>query len=251
MPRDRSAINTIKGYYYQFDYYILKLLEQLNDIDTVCIEGIEDVDIFSDDETTAIQCKYYAGTEYNHSLLVKPICFMLDDYKERRSSGKPIRYKIYGYHKSGQDKLCRDYDLSFAQKHFFTFEEKGKECKYHIKLGLVDADLNDFLSNLTIDINAPSFEEQEQKILEIVRIFFSCSKFEAEYYYYNAALGVIRNLAIESNIANRTINKRDFISRINRKDILFNTWFIAKKGAKKYYKELKKTILLIIQYISL
>ena len=45
MSKCRAAIDTITGYYYQFDYFILKLLEQQNDSDAVCIEGIEDVDL--------------------------------------------------------------------------------------------------------------------------------------------------------------------------------------------------------------
>lgn len=58
MPNDRTAIDTITGYYYQFDYYILQLLNCSGN-DEVCIEAIEDVDIRIADETTAVQCKYY------------------------------------------------------------------------------------------------------------------------------------------------------------------------------------------------
>lgn len=42
--RSREAISTIKGYYYQFDYFILQLLQLRDDDDSVRIEGIEDVD---------------------------------------------------------------------------------------------------------------------------------------------------------------------------------------------------------------
>ena len=62
MAKERSAIATIKGYYYQFDYFILQLLKCNNETDSICIEGIEDVDLKTVDESTAIQCKYYAGT---------------------------------------------------------------------------------------------------------------------------------------------------------------------------------------------
>ena len=40
MSRGRDAIDTITGYYYQFDYYILQLLNLSKDTDTVTIEGI-------------------------------------------------------------------------------------------------------------------------------------------------------------------------------------------------------------------
>lgn len=42
---DRSAIDTIKGYFYQFDYTILSLLKLSQDTDAITIEGIEDIDI--------------------------------------------------------------------------------------------------------------------------------------------------------------------------------------------------------------
>ena len=41
----RAADATIKGYYYQFDTSILKLLDLSTNSDTVTIEGIEDIDI--------------------------------------------------------------------------------------------------------------------------------------------------------------------------------------------------------------
>jgi len=75
---DRSANETIKGYFYQFDYSILKLLE-LNELeDEIVIECIEDVDISSENNYIAIQCKYYEGTEYNHSVIAPNRFFLLE-----------------------------------------------------------------------------------------------------------------------------------------------------------------------------
>ena len=96
MAKERSAIATIKGYYYQFDYFILQLLKCNNETDSICIEGIEDVDLKTVDESTAIQCKYYAGTEYNHSVIAQPLRYMLDHYLSKANNG--IKYKIYGYY---------------------------------------------------------------------------------------------------------------------------------------------------------
>ena len=93
---DRTAIDTIKGYFYQFDYAIIKLLELSIETDTIIVEGIEDVDINTATEETAIQCKYYANTEYNHSVIAKPIRLMLDHYKEViNGTKKRINYKLY------------------------------------------------------------------------------------------------------------------------------------------------------------
>lgn len=45
--KDRSAVSTIKGYFYQFDYTILQLLRLENMSDKVMVEGIEDIDVMS------------------------------------------------------------------------------------------------------------------------------------------------------------------------------------------------------------
>ena len=54
MAISRDAVATIKGYYYQFDYFILQLINLVNEIDNVTIEGIEDVDIFDEKEMIAV-----------------------------------------------------------------------------------------------------------------------------------------------------------------------------------------------------
>ena len=90
MSKGRDAIDTIIGYYYQFDYYILQLLNLSKDTDTVTIEGIEDVDISEDGILKAIQCKYYAKTEYNHSKIASPIRLMLKDYALRKRDGRKL-----------------------------------------------------------------------------------------------------------------------------------------------------------------
>ncbi|MBB6239223.1 hypothetical protein HDC90_003875 [Pedobacter sp. AK013] len=56
---DRTAIDTIKGYFYQFDYAISKLLELDLDTDTIIVEGIEDVDVSTATDELAIQCVYF------------------------------------------------------------------------------------------------------------------------------------------------------------------------------------------------
>lgn len=43
--KDRNAVSTLKGYFYQFDFSILQLLNLENMADKVTIEGIEDIDI--------------------------------------------------------------------------------------------------------------------------------------------------------------------------------------------------------------
>lgn len=239
--RERSAVNTIRGYFYQFDYSIIKILELGNDTDTIMVEGIEDIDISSASEETAIQCKYYEHTEYNHSVIAPAVRLMFAHYKTV-VDGKavPISYKIYGHYKSGQAKLVLPIDVDFLKTNFLSFTEKKVPHKLHQELGLTDNDMKDFLEKLTIDINAQSLDSQESQLIGLLIKQFSCSKFDAEVLYYCNALAKIRSIAIEQKNDKRRITKFEFVKAIDVKQILFNNWFVAFKGKKKWLSELKK-----------
>ncbi|MDO9354108.1 MAG: hypothetical protein Q7T55_10455, partial [Solirubrobacteraceae bacterium] len=93
---------------------------------------------------------------------------------------------------------------------------------------------------LNIDINAKEFEQQYIEIIQLLRTEFKCSEFAAEHFYYNSSLRVIRELSKDSNIANRNISKDEFLKRINNSEILFNEWFLEKKGKKLHFSNLRK-----------
>lgn len=237
---NRSATDTIKGYFYQFDYSIEKLLSLLDDNDEITVEGVEDVDVETSTESTAIQCKYYAKTVYNHSVIAKPIRLMLSHYKSLKSDRKKqIKYHLYGYYKSGHEKLSLPIDILFLKQKFLTYTEKKVEKKHHQELGLTDQDLGEFLNLLSINIKAKEYSEQFESIVKLLKNFFSCDRFEAEFFFYNNALNEIRKIAIKNNESERRIKKKDFIRRINHKKILFNKWFLELKGRTDYFRTLK------------
>jgi hypothetical protein len=237
---DRTAIDTIKGYFYQFDYSIIKLLELPNDTDTIIVEGIEDVDINTATEETAIQCKYYAQTKYNHSVIAKPIRLMLDHYKKvKDGTQQRINYKLYGHFKSDQHKLSHPIDLIFLKEHFLTHTENKVKNYHYTKLSLNDTDLDDFLSLLTIDILASDYQSQLSNIFKLLKQQFGCTEFEAQCFYYNNALKVIKDIAVEGDMNKRKIIKSEFLKKINFKRVLFNEWYIQIKGEKSYYRNLR------------
>ncbi|MBU1297500.1 MAG: DUF4297 domain-containing protein [Gammaproteobacteria bacterium] len=240
--KDRSAVDTIRGYFYQFDYSILKLL-QLTDLgDSISIECIEDVDINTATEVTAVQCKYYEGTDYNHSVIKPAVMLMLTHFRTVKQGERPlIRYSLRGHYHSGQHKLTLPIDVAFLKQHFLTYNEKKIEHRHHEELGLSDTDLVEFLSILDIDINAASFDDQFSEIIQSLQATYNCTRFEAEYFYYNNALALTKQLSIQSFAANRTITKKAFLERSDTSGVLFNEWFVRKKGEKAHFAELKKT----------
>lgn len=240
MARGRDAIDTITGYYYQFDYYILQLINLVNDNDAITLEGIEDVDISDENELVAIQCKYYSKTEYNHSIIAKPIRLMLKDYVSRKLKNKNIRYKLYGKYQSGHDKYPGSLSVDFAKKSLFTYTEKKVEHILHDELSLTDADIEDFLSKVDVDINAEDYSVQQEKVIKGLETIFQCSNFEAEYYYYNNALRLVKEIATKQDIRDRVVEKREFLERINSKKMLFDKWYLQFKGIREYCAEIKK-----------
>ncbi len=60
----RSADATIKGYVYQFDDTIIRVLNCSNG-QSILVEGIEDVDIEYGNTSEAIQCKYLPSKKYS------------------------------------------------------------------------------------------------------------------------------------------------------------------------------------------
>lgn len=246
---DRTAVDTIRGYYYQFDYTIISLLNLSKNSDSIVVEGVEDIDIKTATEITAIQCKYYEKTEYNHSVIAEPIRLMLNHFKEVKDGKQPeLNYKLRGYYKSGQSKLILPLSLQRLKDDFLTYSRTEKIAKintkikhfHHIELNLNDSDLLKFLSLLEIDINAKEFEQQYKDIIQFLKVEFKCSDFVAENYFYNSALKEIRNLSKDSNITNRNISKENFLKLINNSQIIYNEWFLKIKGEKLHFANLRK-----------
>ncbi|MBX2950063.1 MAG: hypothetical protein KF704_12355 [Crocinitomicaceae bacterium] len=241
---DRLAIDTIKGYFYQFNLSILLLLKSSNENEEITIEGIEDIDIknIKGDEDV-VQCKYHAKTEYNHSVISKPIRLMLDHYRKvLDGSEKKVSYTYYGHFKKGQNKLTLPLTVEFLKTNLLTFKKDKVEYEHYETLKLSDTELLEFINRLKIDINAQSYEEQLNEIFNLTISEFSGSydRFEAEHFVYNNALKVIASLAIQADITKRKITKKLFLEAIDKKQILYQKWFLYFKGKKKLLAEIKR-----------
>jgi len=238
---DRSAVDTIRGYFYQFDMSILSLLKLDSDDDSMTVEGIEDIDLKTATDTTAVQCKYYEKTEYNHSVIKGAVMYMLSHFKEVKGGGKPrMSYAIRGHYGSGQEKLSVGIDVEFLKKNFLTYTTEKVKHHHHEELGLTDDDLAEFLQVLTLDINSLSFDQQLAEVIGKLKASFGCSPFAAEFFYYNNALRVIKELSISPDPASRKISKKVFLEKINTSSILFNEWFVQIRGKKQHLAALRE-----------
>ncbi|WLG52547.1 DUF4297 family anti-phage-associated protein [Pseudomonas sp. FP1742] len=238
---DRSAVDTIRGYFYQFDLSILSVLQLAAPDDCIEIECIEDIDIRTATDVTATQCKYYAKTEYNHSVIKDAVKHMVSHFSESLAGTKPkVLYSIKGHYLSGQEKLDDGIDVDFLKRNFLTYTKKKVTYYHHVELGLSDADLEEFLKRLSIDVWAKEFDEQFREVIGALHAIFGGTLFSAEYFYYNNALAVIRELSIRAAPADRSITRKKFLTRINTSTVLFNEWFVEKRGKRAHLAALRK-----------
>ncbi|MGF1756650.1 hypothetical protein L4D76_01620 [Photobacterium sagamiensis] len=249
----RAANATIKGYLYQFDYSVLKILETRDDNESFVIEGTEDIDIHDETTSKHVQCKYYEATEYNHSVIKDAVVAMLTDYHERSEDDRNTRsYHIYGFYSSGQSKLPDSIDTEFVKTNFLTSKKRQKKedkdkgnkevvIKTHEVLGITDNTIDSFIRALEINVKAASYESQQNSIYENLKLINdrSCDH-EIETIYYPRALSIITDLAKNKSETERTITKKEFLSKLPKKEIVFNQWLIHKIEQEKYNKAIKR-----------
>lgn len=243
----RQAIDTIRGYLYQFDNTILQILNHEDENSIFTVEGIEDIDIANDNnEITAIQCKYYQESEFQPSLIKDAISWMVKDFSQRlNADGILIKYKLYGHYKSGHEKLVLPLKVDELKKVFLTTVTRvkgdipSKTIEIHKDIGVSDEELEIFLSQLEIDIQAPTFEEQYNQVIEKLKRLGLCAASDTEF-FYSKSLFIVRNLAKSKIESERKISQKTFLSNLKEsKEILFDFWFAHRKEMKNYCKIIK------------
>ena len=255
MRKPRSATNTIKGYFYQFDKSILEILEQSNETNIVTIEGVEDIDIENSDEIQFVQCKYYEETEFNNSIIKEPIQLMFRHYLKNRTEAqsKNFTYKLYGFYNKGHEKLrelttenLRTYFLDFSKYEVtdelgnLNYQIKNKEGEIKFEEALQTDDIEDFNKRLFVNIKADSYENQIEKIKSKIQNDLSdYSEEDIELIYFNA-LKIIKDLACEHNIEKRQISKKEFWDRIKTKNYYFERWMSELLEWEDYKKIIHK-----------
>ena len=96
---NREASATIRGYIFQFDATIRKILAS-NAGDLCTVEDVEDFDIHTSALSSFFQCKYYAAQKLTPSTLRDAILPMLKNYVGLNPTERVNkRYHLYGHFK--------------------------------------------------------------------------------------------------------------------------------------------------------
>lgn len=245
---NRQAIDTIRGYLYQFDNTILQILNHEDQNAIFTIEGIEDIDIeLIGSETIAIQCKYYEKSDFTPSKIKEAITWMVKDFSKRVKGGEAlIQYKLFGHYKSGQDKIQLPIEITYLKDSLLTSRTQEKEdkpsviTKIHEELGLNNEDLEIFLSKLTLDIDGVTLDQQHLSILQKLTELNLCVSNDAEFFYAKS-IYIIRNLAKNQVENERKITNNKFITELrDSKKMIFDHWYLEKVSGEKYSRSIRK-----------
>lgn len=133
--------------------------------------------------------------------------------------------------------------VDFVKDKFFTYTEKKTKVKheYHKELSLTDDEILQFTGKLSININAYSFKDQYSCLLSKIQATWKCDSAEAECHYYPIILKMVREIATDKDIANRTVTKDKFLEKIDScKKSLFDIWYAQKLKKEEYHKQMHK-----------
>ncbi|WP_319580344.1 DUF4297 family anti-phage-associated protein [uncultured Methanospirillum sp.] len=244
IEKSRNASATIKGFAFQFDATILKILGLEKD-SFLTIEGIEDIDIFYFDIESYHQCKYYESKSLTPSIVREPLLYMLQDFKARTQYRKDnVTYNLY-CHFSDSKQDSNQISLNFLNK-ILIEKKKNKSTNnfeiinHKLKLDLSDDELDQFLKNFKITITS-QYEQHKQEVIFFLSKEFNCSIMESQQYYYPTAFSLIFKYATKKTVNERTIKKDEFVNSLNKTHILFNIWYLKEKNTQQYCSHLRKS----------
>lgn len=260
----RTADYTIKGFLYQFNLTLLKILES-EENDEITVEGIiEDIDVNSNGRINAIQCKYHETKgKYTLSDLYKPILQMMVHYCANKDQN--IKYTLYAFF---SDEEFRKVELTIDElKSIFKTENKEYITKYISKIirpkcsdiqNLIEKGSNTktekdmiasyYIENLTElnpSINIESFIERFELVLgENFEDICKKAKRELENsglssqdiedLFYPNSIQQIADLSVLHSEEDRVTKKIDFIKNLkHKKRTAITRWTLELKSYKK------------------
>jgi len=242
---NREASATIRGYIYQFDATIRKILA--SDAGDLCtVEDVEDFDIHASDFSSYFQCKYYAAQKLTASVLRDSILPMLKNYvglSLRERSNK--QYFLYGHFKESSyvnsDITSDTLKTVLVRKEKLQDESDEKSFKtinVQDEIGATDDDLKGFVLQFSLEL-CSEYEQHKQTVLSELGSTLSVSQFEAVSYIYPSALTLISTLACKETVEDRTITKDAFLQKIQPSRALYSLWSLREKSQRAYCREMR------------
>lgn len=215
-----------KGFNFQFDFTIQNILNQTDDKQLIEIEQTEDLS----DKNCIIQVKYKEKSNYSSSNVKKPICQLLNIFKNDKRS--PILYAHFKNKSESEKQLTLD-ELNDiignckVDNTIYTFDDKLK---------------NAFREKFRIKFTNKYQQQFDDLILKICQEF-KCDEDEAQIHYCSMykyiERKVLDNPPTEKHL--RSCSKSELKSLIeHNNELVFYKQYSNFKGKEKYYKLIKK-----------
>jgi hypothetical protein len=236
MAHTRSAHYAILGYLYQFTKTLLELLKS-EDGTVITVEGIEDIDILSNNDFTALQCKYHGAAEaFTESAIYKPLLQMLASFKQNQSV--PSSYILYahfpGLVAADTDKITK----SVVQA---ALDSKDKSLVSLIEKLTPHPDIDAFLTRFSF-VPGESWEQLETKAIHALE---DCglSKDDVEAIFHPWAIHRIASLASRPDESERHVERSQFLHELHStKTATISRWTLALSAESKILKRRREQL---------
>ena len=229
MAGSRNASASLAGYLYQLEKSAIEVALAAPTAQ-VLLEGMEDIDLFRDDHSVFVQCKYHEAQSYSPALIRKAILPMLSSHA-RGVSGK---YRLYA-HFSSKGSVPPG-SLTIKDLKSLLIENK-RDGRIDHGSNYTDTQLLSFLNDFEI-ISGPSILDQRHQLIDTLAAMMMCSVSDAEQIHYGNALAFVADRAVRADEASRTVTNADLRLRIDVKDALYLQWREEALGIQNFVKEL-------------
>ena len=211
----------IKGFAFQIDQTILKILGSDNENAAVGFEKIQDVDT----DGFVMQVKYKETQTYAPSKIRTPMIQLISEFQRERDNA----YYLYCYFKD-KDEANLSLDVASLDKIL------GKQ-----KSRFPDSDKSAFTKKFQLRF-APTFQDQFHDVLKKIQECDFCNdQDEAVLYYSNIVAHITGIITSNTDPAQRKSTKAEIISLIeNNKRLIFSSAFRDYQGEQLYFRRIKR-----------
>ena len=246
VDKQREATASIRGYLYQLDAALLKVLSAGLD-DQIVIEGIEDFDHYSGDEITYSQVKYYAGKELTNSVLREPLFKLFQHFAkldtEARKNRKYVLYGFYADVKISTDELTVDRFKEAMGIGEFIADAQGVK-RLHKKslidpVAAPDDLIEDFCKSFRIVVSKEYFEHRGD-VIKAVKKAQGISILEAEGFHYPRAFDLIATMATKADHRDRTTSLRAVQQHLAGTRAVHSQWLLREKDGNEYGRHMRR-----------
>lgn len=220
--KKRAAGPAIDGYLYQFEHSLLRILES-SEGSAIRLEGIEDVDLWDGNQSTAVQVKYYSSQKYSGvKSLAKPIFQMLKSFAQ----GTKIEFTLYVHFGRGGNPPptleVRELEECLSSK---TIDQA--------ELSAIEGHLAAFSNHFKIQ-PGKSMEVQRELVIRRLTEALSCESTEAETLHRMRAVQLIQERSTKPNEQDRILDRATLINFLNIREMLYTKWHFQEISLEEF-----------------